>query len=70
MGAADDLFHGRSTFMVELQEAAQTLSAATERSLVVLDELGRGTATHDGMAIAYATLKYLIDKVRAISKIF
>ena len=63
MGASDDLEHGRSTFMVELQETAEVLRRATPRSLVILDELGRGTSTHDGVAIAYSTLDYLITKV-------
>lgn len=49
--------------MVELEETSHILQQATNRSLVVLDELGRGTATHDGMAIAYATLRHLLTKV-------
>ncbi|KAK3098520.1 hypothetical protein FSP39_020282 [Pinctada imbricata] len=64
MGAADEIYRGRSTFMVELQEAAEIMSQATCRSLVILDELGRGTSTHDGMAIAYATLQFFITKLR------
>jgi DNA mismatch repair protein MSH3 len=59
MGASDDLAAGRSTFLVELERASQIIRRATPRSLVVLDELGRGTSTHDGVAIAIATLRHL-----------
>lgn len=61
VGAADDLARGRSTFMVEMVETAAILNQATERSLVILDEIGRGTATFDGLSIAWATLEYLHD---------
>jgi DNA mismatch repair protein MutS len=61
VGAADDLAAGRSTFMVEMVETATILNQATERSLVILDEIGRGTATYDGLAIAWATLEHLHD---------
>ena len=68
VGASDDLARGRSTFMVEMVETAAILNQATERSLVVLDEIGRGTATFDGLSIAWATVEYLHDqsKCRAL----
>jgi len=65
VGAADDLARGRSTFMVEMVETAAILNQATERSLVILDEIGRGTATFDGLAIAWATVEHLHEKNRA-----
>jgi DNA mismatch repair protein MutS len=68
VGAADDLARGRSTFMVEMVETAAILNQATARSLVILDEIGRGTATFDGLSIAWATLEYLHaqNKCRAL----
>ena len=63
IGAADDLAAGRSTFMVEMLETSAILNQATERSLVILDEVGRGTATHDGLSIAQACMEYLHDVV-------
>jgi DNA mismatch repair protein MutS len=62
VGAGDDLAAGRSTFMVEMVETAAILNQATERSLVILDEIGRGTATFDGLAIAWATAEHLHEK--------
>lgn len=62
VGAADDLARGRSTFMVEMVETASILNQATERSFVILDEIGRGTATFDGLSIAWAAIEYLHDK--------
>ena len=67
MGAEDFIAQGRSTFMVELQEASDILVRATSRSLVIMDELGRGTSTHDGTAIAYATLRTLIQDISAFT---
>ncbi len=61
VGAADDLARGRSTFMVEMVETAAILNQASERSLVILDEIGRGTATFDGLSIAWATIEHLHD---------
>jgi DNA mismatch repair protein MutS len=59
VGASDNIARGQSTFMVEMQETAQILNGATSRSLVVLDEIGRGTATFDGLSIAWAVAEYL-----------
>ncbi|XP_052101341.1 DNA mismatch repair protein Msh3-like isoform X2 [Mytilus californianus] len=67
MGASDEIYKGRSTFMVELQEASDIMLKATPRSLVILDELGRGTSTHDGVAIAYASLDYFIKQVKCLT---
>uniref|UniRef100_UPI003AAEA396 DNA mismatch repair protein Msh3 n=1 Tax=Centroberyx gerrardi TaxID=166262 RepID=UPI003AAEA396 len=67
MGASDNIYKGRSTFMEELTEASEIIARATERSLVILDELGRGTSTHDGIAIAYATLEYFIRDVKSLT---
>jgi DNA mismatch repair protein MutS len=60
VGASDNIARGQSTFMVEMQETAQILNGATSRSLVVLDEIGRGTATFDGLSIAWAVAEYLV----------
>ena len=68
VGAADDLARGRSTFMVEMVETAAILNQATDRSFVILDEIGRGTATFDGLSIAWATLEHLhgVNRCRAL----
>ncbi|MDD6224577.1 MAG: DNA mismatch repair protein MutS [bacterium] len=65
IGASDDLVSGESTFMVEMKEANIAISEATENSLILFDELGRGTATYDGMSLAQAILEYIHDKIRA-----
>ncbi|KAI0135336.1 muts domain V-domain-containing protein [Daldinia grandis] len=67
MGARDNLFAGESTFMVEVSETARILRSATPRSLVVLDELGRGTSTHDGAAIAHAVLTHVVQDTRCLT---
>ncbi len=61
VGASDNLARGESTFLVEMQESAYILRNASERSLVIMDEVGRGTSTQDGMSIAYAMMKYLLE---------
>jgi DNA mismatch repair protein MutS len=65
IGASDNLARGRSTFMVEMTETAVILNTATPRSLIVLDEIGRGTATYDGLALAWAVIEHIHDRIRA-----
>ncbi|XP_040095370.1 DNA mismatch repair protein Msh3 [Oryx dammah] len=67
MGAADNIYKGQSTFMEELTDTAEIIRKATPQSLVILDELGRGTSTHDGIAIAYATLEHFIRDVKSLT---
>ena len=67
IGASDDLASGRSTFMVEMTEASAILHGATEQSLVLMDEIGRGTSTFDGLALAFAIARHLLDKNRCLT---
>jgi DNA mismatch repair protein MutS len=68
VGASDNIARGQSTFMVEMQETANILHTATSRSLVVLDEIGRGTSTFDGLSIAWAVAEYLVTNAKARPK--
>jgi DNA mismatch repair protein MutS len=65
VGASDDLARGQSTFMVEMNETSNIVNSATERSLVILDEIGRGTSTFDGLSIAWSVAEFLHDKIKA-----
>ena len=65
IGSSDDLSHGRSTFMVEMTEAARILKSATPQSLILIDEIGRGTSTYDGLSLAWSLLEHIHNSVRA-----
>ncbi len=67
IGASDDISTGQSTFMVEMREVAHILKYATKNSLVLLDEIGRGTSTYDGMSIAKAVIEYMTDHIHAFT---
>lgn len=70
IGASDNLSQGQSTFFLEMSELAYILNTATPRSLIILDEIGRGTSTYDGLSIAWAVVKYLCDEKRMIRTLF
>jgi DNA mismatch repair protein MutS len=67
LGASDDIIRGQSTFMVEMAETAEILRHASSRSLIILDEIGRGTSTYDGLSIAWALVEHFVKKLKALT---